>query len=325
MLWRQWLRVGSALAATLMIGWAVPSHAQKFPDKPITLIVPFAPGGNLDIVARTLAPALAAALGQSVIVDNRAGAGGVIGASFVARAKPDGYTIVISTPNALVVSPLIAKTNYQLDNFSPIGSASTTPLLIVVDAKSRFADIQALLAEARAKPGKLSVGHSGNGTTNHVAILQLEQAAKLSVTPVPYRGSGPALTDLMGGQLDMVVDQLTSSANFIKGGSLRALATLSRQRDAMLPDVPTLHEVGVTNFDASTEAGLLAPAGTPPVVINALNAALHKALDDPAVKKTLVSIGSPGHPSSPQQWGVTLKEQQLSALALFKAGVLKVE
>ena len=308
-----------------MAGTAPATAADQFPDHPLTLIVPFAPGGNLDIVARTLAPALQTALGQSVVVENRAGAGGVVGASFVARAKPDGYTLVVSTPNALVVSPLIAKTNYQLDSFAPIGSAATTPLLIEVSNKSRFTDIQQLLAFARANPGKLTVGHSGNGTTNDVALLMLEQEAKLSVVPVPYRGSGPALTDLMAGQIDVVVDQLTSSANFIRGGTLRALAVMSKQRDGELPNVPTLNEVGVTNFDATTEAGLLAPAGTPKEIVDALNAALHKALDDANVKKTLASIGSPGHPSTSAEWAATLKKQQTQAEALFKAGTLKPE
>ena len=320
---RPWL-AATAIALTAM-AFTTPARADKFPDKTITLVVPFAPGGNLDIVARTLAPALQAALGQSVVVDNRTGAGGVVGASFVARAKPDGYTIVISTPNAIVVSPLITKTNYQLDNFAPIGSASTTPLLIVVNTKSRFADIKSFMAEARAKPGTINIGHSGNGTTNHVAILQLEQDAKIKLTPVPYRGSGPALTDLMGTQLDAVLDQLTSSANFIHGGSLRAIAVLAKDREPTLPDVPTMREAGVKDFDASTEAGLLAPAGTPKDVVDTLNAALRKALTDPNVTKTLNSIGSPAHPSSPEQWGATLKSQQAEAQKLAKAGVLQPE
>ena len=322
---RRTLAAIAALAAASAFIAAPAFAADKFPDRAITLIVPFAPGGNLDIVARTLAPVLGKSLGQTVIVDNRAGAGGVIGASFVARAKPDGYTIMISTPNALVVSPLITKTTYQLDDFAPIGAAATTPLLIAVAEKSRFKTIKQLLDEARAKPGTLTAGHSGNGTTNHVAMLQLELAGKLRIVPVPYKGSGPALTDLMGGQIDMVVDQLTSSANFIRGGAMRALAVMSRDRDPSLPDVPTLREAGIADFDASTQAGLLAPAGTPPDVIETLDDALHKALNDPAVKSSLVSVGSPGNPTTPQEWGATLKREQATAQALFKAGRLKMQ
>ena len=315
----------SALGAAALGLAATSRAADKFPDKTITLIVPFAPGGNLDIVGRTVAPGMGAALGQSIVVENRAGAGGAIGASFVARAKPDGYTLMVSTPNALVVSPLITSTTYKLESFAAIGSASTTPLTIVVPAKSRFTSIKALLEAARAKPGKLSVGHSGNGTTNHVALLQLSQAAGLQFNIVPYKGSGPALTDLMAGQLDFVVDQLTSSANFIRAGNLRCLAVMSRERDPALPDVPTLREAGIVDFDASTQAGLLAPAGTPPAVLEVLNAALQKTLADPATAKALLELGSPAHPSTTQEWAATLKHEQATALALSKAGILRGE
>jgi tripartite-type tricarboxylate transporter receptor subunit TctC len=321
---RHW--IGSSLATLAALSFTLPAHAEKFPERPITLVVPFAPGGNLDLVARTLAPALGAALGQSVVVDNRAGAGGSIGSSFVARAKPDGYTLVISTPNALVVSPLITKTTYRLDSFAPIGSAATTPLVIVVRGQGgKFQNIKDLLAEMRSKPGQLTVGHAGAGTTNHVAILQFEQAGKLSLNAVPYKGSGPALTDLMGGQVDLVVDQLTSSATFIRSGALRAVAVMSRERDPALPDVPTLREAGLSNFDATTATGLLAPAGTPAEIVNTLNAALRKALDDAGVKRSLLSVGSPGHASSPQEWLATLKREEANAQALFKTGKLKAE
>ncbi|HEY4068339.1 MAG TPA: tripartite tricarboxylate transporter substrate binding protein [Burkholderiaceae bacterium] len=319
------LLIHAAFASAVLALTAHAHAADKYPDKPITLIVPFAPGGNLDIVGRALAAGLGTALGGTAIVENRAGAGGAVGASFVARAKPDGYTLMVSTPNALVVSPLIAKTTYELDNFAPIGTISTTPLTIVVGAKSPFTTIQALLAAVRAKPGKLSVGHSGNGTTNHVALLQLESDAKLDFNIVPYKGSGPALTDLMGGQLDLVVDQLTSSANFIRAGSLRALAVMSAKRDPGLPDVPTLREAGVTNFDASTIAGLFAPAGTPPAVVDALNAAIHKALADPATAKSLLAIGSPAQTSTTAEWTARLKHEQATAQALSKAGLLRGE
>ncbi|MBT2302821.1 tripartite tricarboxylate transporter substrate binding protein [Variovorax paradoxus] len=312
-------------AAALAASVALPAHAQKFPAKPVTLVVPFAPGGNLDVVARTLAPALERSLGQPVVVDNRAGAGGALGAAFVARAPADGHTLLVSTPNALVVLPLIAKQGFQLASFSPVGLAATTPLVVVVRGEGRFKDIGALLAEARAKPGQVSAGHAGPGTTNHVALLQLEQVGKLSLNAVPYKGSAPALTDLIGGQIDMVVDQLTSSAAHIRSGSLRALAVMSRERDPALPGIPTLREAGLANFEATTATGLLAPAGTPPDAIRALNDALRKALDDEAVKGRLISVGSPGRASSPQEWLDTLKREDANAQLLAKAGKLKSE
>lgn len=313
----------AAVLATMTL--ALPALAQQFPQKPVTLVVPFAPGGNLDLVARTLAPALGQALGQSVIVDNRAGAGGAIGASYVARAQPDGHTLLVSTPNALVVLPLLTKTSYALDNFAPIGLAATTPLVMVVQGKGPYANVEALLTAARAGPGKVAAGHAGPGTTNHVALLQLEQAGKLSLNAVPYKGSAPALTDLIGGQIDLVVDQLTSSAAHIQAGSLRAVAVMSRERDPALPNVPTLREAGLANFEATTATGLLAPAGTPKDVIDTLNAALRKTLADDAVKRRLTSVGSPGQASSPAEWQATLKKEEASAKVLAQAGRLKAE
>ena len=305
--------------------FATPAIAQKYPQKPITLVVPFAPGGNLDVVARTLAPALGQILGQSVIVDNRAGAGGAIGASYVARAQPDGYTLLVSTPNALVVLPLMTKTTYALGNFSPVGLAATTPLVMVVKGQGSYSDIGALLAAARAKPGQVTAGHAGPGTTNHVAMLQLEQAGKLTLNAVPYKGSAPALMDLIGGQIDLVVDQLTSSAAHIQSGALRAIAVMSRDRDPTLPNVPTLREAGLANFEATTATGVLAPAGTPQEVLDTLNAALRKALADDTVRRRLISVGSPGQASTPGEWLATLKKEEASAKVLANAGKLKAD
>ncbi|MDB5732264.1 MAG: putative Bug-like extracytoplasmic solute binding receptor, family [Variovorax sp.] len=314
-----------AISALAALACAVPAWAQNFPQRPVTLVVPFAPGGNLDVVARTLAPALGRALGQSVIVENRAGAGGAIGVSYAARAQPDGYTLLVSTPNALVVLPLMTKTAYQLDSFRPIGLAATTPLVMVVQGQGHFKNVEALMSEARAQPGRVSVGHAGPGTTNHIAILQLEQVAKLDLNAVPYKGSAPALMDLIGGQIDLVVDQLSSSATHIQSGALRAVAVMSRERDPALPGVPTLREAGLANFEATTATGLLAPAGTPQEIVDTLNAALRKALGDDAVKRSLIAVGSPGRASSSQEWLGMLKKEEANAQLLAKAGKLKAD
>ena len=318
----------AALAAAAALAFALPAtsaFAQKFPQKPVTLVVPFAPGGNLDVVARTLAPALGQILGQSVIVDNRAGAGGAIGTSYVARSQPDGYTLLVSTPNALVVLPLMTKTTYALDNFSPVGLAATTPLVMVVKGQGPYADIGALLTAARAKPGQIAAGHAGPGTTNHVAMLQLEQAGKLTLNAVPYKGSAPALVDLMGGQIDLVVDQLSGSAAHIQSGALRAVAVMSRQRDPALPNVPTLREAGLANFEAVTATGLLAPAGTPQDIVDTLNAALRKALADDNVKQRLATVGSPAQASTPAEWLAMLKKEEAGAKVLAASGKLKAD
>lgn len=306
--------------------WVGEAQAQKFPNKTLTLVVPFAPGGNLDVVARTLAPVLERVLGQSVIVDNRAGGGGSIGAAYVARAEADGHTLLLTTPNAIVVLPQMVKVPYRLDSFQPVGLVATTSLVIVVKGSdSRFPDIGTLLAKVRANPDALTAGHAGPGTTNHIAILQLETAGRLKLNAVPYRGSAPALTDLIGGQIDLVVDQLTSSAPHIRAGTLRVLAVMSRERDPALPNVPTLREAGLADFDATTATGLVAPAGTAQENVQVLSAALRKALEDDSVKSRLLSVGSVARTSSPQEWLSQLQQEATSATALARAGKLKAE
>ncbi len=303
---------------------ALAAFGQNFPAKPVTLVVPFAPGGNLDVVARTIAPAMERALGQPVVVDNKPGAGGALGAAFVARAPADGYTLLVSTPNALVVLPQMTKTSYTLENFQPIGFAATTALVVVVKGSdTRFPDMGALLKTVRGNPGKLSAGHAGLGTTNHMAMMQMEEAAAIQLNPIPYKGGAPAIVDLIGGQTDLVVDQLTSSAAHIKSGALRALAVMSRERDPALPNVPTLREVGLANFEADTVAGLLAPAGTPAPVVDSLNAALRIALAEDTVRSRLLNVGSLARPSTPQEFGKLLSQESTRALALANAGKLK--
>ena len=315
------------LAQILALGaapYVLSARAQPLSNKPVTLIVPFAPGGNLDVVARAIAPALEQNLGRNVIVDNRPGAGGVIGASAVARAEPDGSTLLVTTPNAVVVLPKMTRTNFKLASFSPVGLVSTTALVLVVKGgDTRFKDVEALLAYARANSGKVAAGHAGPGTTNHMALLQLEDAAKIRLNQVPYKGSAPALVDLMGGQIDMVVDQLTSSAPHIQSGALRALAVMSRDRDATLPKVPTLREAGLANFEATTATGLLAPAGTPAAVIDTINAALRKALAEGSVKSRLQNVGSVAQASSPQELLASLQKEDARAQSLAAAGRLK--
>ena len=194
-----------------------------------------------------------------------------------------------------------------------------------MQGKGPYANVEALLTAARARPGKVTAGHAGPGTTNHVALLQLEQAGKLSLNTVPYKGSAPAVSDLIGGQIDMVVDQLTSSSAHIQSGSLRAVAVMSRERDPALPNVPTLREAGLAGFEATTATGLLAPAGTPKDVIDTLNAALRKALADDAVKRRLIALGSTGQASSPAEWQAMLKTEEAAAKVLAQAGKLKAD
>ena len=298
--------------------------AQAYPAKPVKIIVPFAPGGNLDVTARLLGEHMAKTLGQPFVIENRAGAGGALGSDVVAKSAPDGYTLVAGTTATAIVSPLLVPNPpYQLSSFAPVGMMAVTPLVLEVPAASPHQDYRSYLAFVRANPGKVTIGHSGNGTTNHVAILQLQDALKVQWNIVPYKGSGPALIDLVGGQIDSMVDQTSSSLPQIQGGKLRALAVGTRSRIADLPNVPTLQEQGLANFEAVTPSGLFAPAGTPREIVTALNAALNKALADPAVRKRLAELGSEVRAVSAAEFDRFLREEETKLKALVKAGVLK--
>lgn len=314
-----------------LLGWAAACAAAPlsalantaFPRKPVTLVVPFAPGGNLDLVARAIAPALQGALGQSIVVDNRAGAGGAIGATAVARAEADGHTLLVTTPNALVVLPRMVKTGYTLQSFEPVGLVSGTALVLATSARNaRLPDVAALLRELRARPGEITAGHAGPGTTNHVALMLLEEAAGARFNLVAYKGSAPALVDAISGQTDLICDQLSSSIQHIQSGALRPLAVLSKERDPQLPNVPTLHEAGLAGFDASTSTGLLAPRGTPPDVVAALNAALARALADVPVRQRLQTLGSTPRPLSAAAFGQLLQQEDQRAQKLAQSGRL---
>ena len=303
---------------------AASALAQTFPAKPVKIVVPFAPGGNLDVTARLVAEHMAKTLGQPVVVENRAGAGGALGSEVVAKSAPDGYTLVTGTTGTMVVSPLlIPDPPYQLSSFTPIGLMAVTPLVLEVPAASPHRDFRAYLAYVRANPGKVTIGHSGNGTTNHIAILQLQDALKVDWVVVPYKGSGPALIDLVGGQIDSMVDQTSSSLAQIQGGKLRALAVGTRSRIADMPSVPTLQEEGVANFEAVTPSGLFAPAGTPPEVIRTLAAALNKALEDPGVRRKLAELGSEMRAMGTPEFDRFMREEEAKLKKLAASGVLK--
>jgi tripartite-type tricarboxylate transporter receptor subunit TctC len=303
------------------------SHAQTFPNKPITIVAPFAPGGNVDIVARAVAQGLSTVLGQSVLVDNRAGAGGSIGSASVSRAEPDGYTLLLATTNTISVLPYMMKSPpYKPSSFTPIGLAAVSPLVMVVRSDDkRFQDANALIALAKKEPNRISVGHSGLGTSNHLAILRIEDVSKTEFNIIPYKGSTPALTDLMGGQLDWMVDQLSSSKSFVDSGKLKILAVLSKERDPSIPQVPSIFEVTKLEIEANTTSGLLAPPGTPPEIVRTLNAALNKVVNDATYKNRLTAVGSIPKGSTAQEWSNLLNLESLNSQKLSQAGKLKAE
>ena len=303
------------------------ASAQNYPSKSITLVAPFAPGGNVDIVARALAQSLSQTLGQSVTVDNRAGAGGSIGSSYVSHADPDGYTLLVATTNTISVLPYMLKNPpYQPNQFQPVGLAAISPLIMVVRADdNRFPNAGALIAAAKKSPGLVSVGHSGLGTSNNIAILRIEDTAKVNFNVIPYKGSAPALTDLIGGQLDFMIDQLSSSKPFIDSGKLKILAVLSKERDPSTPTAPTFLEATNIDVQANTISGLLAPPKTPASIIGVLNSALVKAAQDPTYKARLIAVGSIPKSSTPQVWADALDQEARNSEKLVQAGKLKAE
>ncbi len=320
------ITVAIVAGALALLAPGAESLAQGYPARPVKIVVPFAPGGNLDVTARLVAESMAKTLGQPFVVENRAGAGGALGSEAVAKSAPDGYTLVAGTTATTIVSPLlIPNAPYTLQSFTPVGLMAITPLVLEVPAASPFRDFKSYLAHVRANPGKVTIGHSGNGTTNHIAILQLQDALKVQFNIVAYKGSGPALVDLMGGQIDSMVDQTSSSLPQIQGGKLRAIAVLTRARVADLAAVPTMREEGLADFEAVTPSGLLAPAKTPPEVVQVLSGALARALADPAVKKRLVELGSEVRPLNAAQFDQFLRDEETKLMALVKSGVLKGE
>jgi len=318
------MRMVKRLAAALLAVASCAAAAQSYPSKPVRIVVPFAPGGNLDVTARLIGDSMAKQLGQNFIIENKAGAGGALGQEQVARSAPDGYTLVAATTGTTIVSPLMIPTPpYSREDFAAVGIMAVTPLILEVPTASPYRDFKSYVAAVKADPGKVTIGHSGNGTTNHIAILQLQDALKVRFNIVPYKGSGPALVDLIGNHIDSMMDQTSSSLSQVKAGRLRVLAVGTPQRLADLPDVPTLQEEGVKDFEAATPSALLAPAKTPPEVIAILNAALNKALADPAVRAKLKELGSEIRETTPAQLDQFMADEERKLKALHAQGVLK--
>ena len=316
-----------ALAFTACIGLAAAASAQTaYPSRPITIIVPYPPGGNLDVVTRLISPGMSRALGQTIVIDNRPGAGGLIGHQIAVRANADGYTILTTANGSLAYAPkLQPQSPFKAADFAALGSIAITPMVLEVNAEGRFKSVNDLVAYAKEHPQQVTIGHSGNGTTNHVAILLLEQAAHVKFNIVPYKGSAPAVTDLMSGQIDAVVDQLPSSMPYLNSGKFRALAMTTQDRSTDLPDTPTLAESGFKGFDVMTMTGLLAPANTPASVVDALNKALNAALREPDLQERLHTLGGQAHQSTPAEFQAFLTAEETKADELIKSGALRGE
>src|SRR6188768_1912946 len=275
----QLVRFAAAFAASASLA----AGAQPYPAKTIRIVVPFAPGGNVDITARLVAPGLSEALGQPVVVENKPGAGGTIGADMVAKSTPDGYMLLMGSNSTFSVAPSLYPKNpyHPIRDLAPVIMIASGPFVLVVNASSPIASARSLVARAKAQPGTLTMSSAGTGSSNHLVGELFQEQTGTRFTHVPYKGSGQALTDLMGGQVDLHFDQITSAASHIQGGKLRALMVTSSKRVPMLPEIPTNAEAGYPRFEATNVTGLIAPAGTPREVIDKIAAATQKVIAKP--------------------------------------------
>ncbi|MDB5890720.1 MAG: tctC [Polaromonas sp.] len=309
------------------LGWSLGASAQTYPVKPVRLVVPFPAGGATDILARTISQKASEKLGQTIVIDNRPGAGGTIGSDHVAKSAPDGYTLLIATGSTHSIGPVInPKIPYSVEkDFLPVVYVAKTSSVLVVPGSLPVRNLAEFIALAKAKPGQLNFGSSGNGTNSHLSGELFKAQAKVFLTHIPYRGTGLVFNDMMSGQVHMLMDNYVTSQSNIKEGKLRVLGVTSPQRLPFLPDVPTLDEQGLTGFDVSNWFGIYAPAGTPGEVTTKVNAAFNQALQDSDLQKRLASLGATPTGSTPEQMGVMVAADAAKWSKLIRERKLVVE
>lgn len=301
--------VVAALAALVL---AAPAGAQGYPSKPIRLIVPFPPGGGTDAVSRMVAQELGKQTGWTIVVENKAGAGGMIGLQEAARAKNDGYDIVMGQVDNMIIAPAVQKTGTldPVKELTPVIQVASSPFLFMAATDSKYKKLGEWVADAKANPGKITYGTAGYGTFTHLAVELLQVAGNFKAVQVPYKGASPAITDLLGGHIPMAALSIASGMPHIQGGKVRGLAVTSAARSPALPDVPTVAESGFPGFEANGWLGILVPNGTPPDVIAKLNAEIGKVMQSAEMKKQLLAQGVEARTSTPEQFGAFIKSEQ---------------
>ena len=317
--------IGSGALAIL--AFAGGAHAAGYPERTVTIVVPYAPGGATDASARLLAQAFQKQTGGSFVVENVAGAGTTIGAAKVARAAADGYTLLYGGLTSNAMAPhLYPKLSYDgISSFAPISLIATQPYVLFVNAKSPYGKLADLMAKAKAEPGKLNFSSPGEGSSPHLTTELFLNATGLSVQHVPYKGAAPAMTGLLAGDVDMMVDTPTAPLPMFKAGRLRPLAVTSKQRLEDLPEVPTMQESGLANFEAATWFGLFAPRGTPPEVIATLNRLATTALKEPAVLEQMKQASFTPAPSTPEQLAEKVKSESAKWSRIIKEKNIRIE
>jgi len=308
------MRLGSftlLVCAVAMGVGAAGAYAETYPNKPVRIVVPYAAGGSTDSTARLVAKELTDSLGQPFIVDNRPGAGGTLGHDLVAKASPDGYVLLVSAAGPLTVTPhTYAKLPYEpIASFEPIKLIASSPLVLLVNPSVKATTVQQLIADLRARPGSMNYGSFGTGSAAHLAGEMFKAAANIDIVHVPYKGSAPALTDLLAGQIEMMFDVLVTGLPHIQSKKLRALAVTGAKRSELLPDVPTMQEAGVKDYEAATWFGLLAPAGTKKEIVDILSKAVDQALKKKDFQAALANQGAAVEGGTPQQFGAYLRSE----------------
>jgi len=317
----------AVLAAGVVSALATIAAAQNYPTRPITLVVPFPPGGSTTIVARIVTDRMADAIGQQFVVDNRGGAGGTLGTRQVAKSTPDGYTLALGYTGTLAIAPsLFPNVGYDVrTDFAPLGRIAVAPSTVVVHPSFPVHSVAELIAYAKANPGKVNYGSAGIGTVGHVAGEYFAIETGIKLTHIPYKGTGPAITDLLGGHIPLSFSPIPAVHESAKSGLLRMLAVTSAKRSRLVPDTPTIAESGVPGFEAVLRYGLVAPGGTPRPIVDRLNKALRAALESAEVRNRLAVEGAEPLPSSPEEYAADLDHEEIQWSKVIKASGAKAE
>lgn len=321
------IRIAMMILLLPLLGGAGPAFAQAFPSKPVKLVIPFPPGGPLDLAGRAIGQKLQDAWGQPVVIENRPGAGGNIGADAVAKAAPDGYTLVMGALSTHAVNPhLFAKMPYDaLKDFAPVTLVAVTPNVLVLNPAVPASNVRELIALAKASPGKLSFASGSNGSAGHLAGELFKTLAGIDIVHVPYKGGAPAMQDLLGGQVQFMFDNLANSTAQLKAGKLKAFAVTTSRRSAFAPELPTMAEAGVPGFDISTWYGILAPANTPPDIVKKLNAEIVRILASDDMRDKLKAQGAEPSPTSPEEFAAFIRAEWTKYAKIVKDSGAKVD
>jgi tripartite-type tricarboxylate transporter receptor subunit TctC len=321
-----WLHLGLLATAVLAMPFATQAQTADYPDKPIRLVVPYPPGGGTDVIARIVQERFQALLGQPLIIENRGGAAGAIGTDIAAKSPPNGYTVLFTLSSHTINPAIYPKLPFNTaKDFEPVGMVASLPQILVASPDFPAKTVTELVALAKARPGTLSFASVGNGSPGHLAGELMKLRTGIEMTHIPYRGGGPALTDLIGGQVSLLWVSIPAAAQFIRSGKLKALAVSTQKRGAEFPDIPTMQETGVPDFEVDSWYAMFVPAKTPPAIIKKLNSAINTVVHEPGIQAKLLAQGSEGVGGTPEELGKVVSTELVRWKKLAKDASIKVD